>query len=78
MMRRTFTTSHKLSDVARLTLIGRMGQDPEFQTTVNGNSLVKYSIGTSFGVGEAKRTSWYRIACFDERGREILESLGKG
>ena len=78
--KRTFTTT-KPSQLARLTLVGRLGTDPELQQTSNGGSIVKYSVGTSYGPRDNRQTSWFRVAAFPAEGsahKDYLMGLSKG
>jgi single-stranded DNA-binding protein len=64
-----------------MTLVGRLGTDPEVQQSANGGSFVKYSVGTSYGPKDNRQTSWFRVAAFPPEGsaqREYVMGLGKG
>jgi single-stranded DNA-binding protein len=64
-----------------MTLVGRLGTDPEVQQSANGTSFVKYSVGTSYGPKENRQTSWFRVANFSAEGspqRDYVMGLGKG
>jgi Single-strand binding protein family len=77
---RAFSTSRP-SQLARLTLVGRLGADPEITTTKNGSEVIKYVVGTSYGPRERRQTSWFRVACFAAQGtpaRDKLIALSKG
>lgn len=77
---RAFATTRP-SQLARLTLVGRLGTDPEITTTNNGGEVIKYVVGTSFGPKENRQTSWFRVASFAEKdslGREKVMGLSKG
>ena len=69
------------SQLARLTLVGRLGTDPEITTTSSGNEVIKYVVGTSYGPRENRQTSWFRVASFAEKEtpiREKIMGLSKG
>ncbi|CAG8055525.1 unnamed protein product [Penicillium olsonii] len=76
---RAFSTSPAHS-VARLTLTGRLGAEPELQTTPNGTEVVKYSVGTNYGPRDNRQTSWFRISNFVPEGaqRDYILGLQKG
>ncbi|KAK9859567.1 Primosome PriB/single-strand DNA-binding [Penicillium brevicompactum] len=76
---RAFSTSPAHS-VARLTLTGRLGAEPELTTTSTGAEVIKYSVGTSHGPRENRQTSWFRVSNFANEGpqRDYLLSLPKG
>lgn len=76
---RTFSTTRP-SQLARLTLVGRLGTDPELSDTSTGQ-IIKYVVGTSYGSKDNRKTSWFRIASFAGEGtpqRDHLMSLTKG
>ena len=69
--------------VARMTVIGRLGAAPEevevSAEKMGQKSLVRYVVGTSYGKGEYKKTSWFRVASFVEGAqKEYLMGLQKG
>lgn len=79
---RTFSTVSPLqsSSVARISLIGRLAAEAELTATSDGTDMIRYSLATSYGSKENRRTSWWKIASFagEGRGRDLLLSLGKG
>jgi hypothetical protein len=69
--------------IARMTVIGRLGVAPEEvdipAEKTGQKSLVRYVVGTSYGKGEFKKTSWFRVASFVEGAqKEYLLGLQKG
>lgn len=68
------------STFAKITLVGRLGDTPELQATSTGKEILKYSIGTSVGRGENKKTSWFRVTGFLPEGpqRDFIAGLEKG
>ncbi|KAE9405967.1 hypothetical protein BT96DRAFT_1015221 [Gymnopus androsaceus JB14] len=84
---RAFSTSASRADVAKLTLVGRLGRDPEVKETKNSNEYVTYVVATnSFNPGPLDasgerpqpRTSWHRILSFQESSNKYLQTLKKG
>ncbi|KIX10034.1 uncharacterized protein Z518_01115 [Rhinocladiella mackenziei CBS 650.93] len=67
------------SQLARMTLVGRLGTDPELSETKNGQ-VIKYVVGTSHGPKENRQTSWFRVASFAPEGaqRDLVMGLSKG
>ncbi|KAJ6264018.1 hypothetical protein Dda_0157 [Drechslerella dactyloides] len=63
---RLFSTSTPRRDLARVTLIGRVGTDPEISQSAAGNQMMKYTLATSSGQGEARTTQWHRILAMGE------------
>jgi len=77
---RAFSTTRP-SQLARLTVVGRLGSDPEITTTKNGGEIIKYVVGTSYGPKENRQTSWFRVASFaavGTPGRDKLMAMSKG
>ncbi|EXJ93125.1 hypothetical protein A1O3_01682 [Capronia epimyces CBS 606.96] len=75
---RTFSTTRP-AQLARLTLVGRLGADPEISETRSGH-VIKYVIGTSHGPRDNRQTSWFRVAAFPPEGaqRDFVLGLSKG
>ncbi|EKV12405.1 SsDNA binding protein, putative [Penicillium digitatum] len=76
---RAFSSSPAHS-VARLTLTGRLGAEPELHATSSGQEIVKYNIATSHGPRDNRQTSWWRITNFVPEGsqRDYILGLQKG
>ncbi|EEH36878.2 hypothetical protein PAAG_07296 [Paracoccidioides lutzii Pb01] len=76
---RTFSTTRP-NAIARITLVGNLGGQPELRATSGGRELVSYSVATSYGLKEDRQTSWWRITSFAPEGpsREHLLNLPKG
>ena len=71
--------------VNKVTLLGRLGQDPEVREMKNGGKLIQLSIATSERwrdreSGEpCERTEWHRVVIFNQRLAEVAETyLSKG
>ena len=64
-----------------LTLIGRLGNDPEIQIGRSGTAYCRFLLATNEGWrahGEKQeRTDWHRVVAFGKRA-EALEPLRKG
>jgi hypothetical protein len=74
---RAFSTTRP-SQLARMTLVGRLGADPEIAETGKGD-IIKYVVGTSHGPKENRQTSWFRVASFAEGpARDYVMGLTKG
>ncbi|RMZ80527.1 hypothetical protein DV737_g2928, partial [Chaetothyriales sp. CBS 132003] len=76
---RAFSTTRP-SQLARLTLVGRLGTDPEINESSKGTQVIKYVIGTSYGPKDNRQTSWFRVASFAPEGpqRDYVLGLQKG
>ena len=71
--------------VNKVTLLGRLGQDPEVVSTSGDSKIVKLSVATSErwkdrNSGEQReRTEWHRVVIFNENlGRIAEQYLKKG
>jgi hypothetical protein len=75
---RTFSTTRP-SQLARMTLVGRLGTDPEL-VDAGKTQLVRYVVGSSSGPKDNKQTSWFRVASFAPEGpqRDYILGLSKG
>lgn len=60
------------------TLHGNLGQDPELKTSQGGKSFCNFSIATSDGWGENKKTNWHRCTAFGKLAEIIAEYVKKG
>lgn len=76
---RAFSTT-PANRLAKITIIGRLADQPEIQPTSTGREIVKYVIGTDTGFKENKQTSWFRVTSFDQEGprRDYFTGLPKG
>ena len=71
--------------VNRVTLIGRLGKDPEIRRMNNGDPVVNLSVATSESwrdksSGERKeKTEWHRVVVFNDHLAKVAENyLKKG
>ncbi|TFL05523.1 single-strand binding protein family-domain-containing protein [Pterulicium gracile] len=85
---RSFSTSRAArSDISKLTLVGRLGKDPELRTSKLGKDYVTYVVATSNypppppnpdGSRPDSTTTWHRIMSFHEGANKYLMMLRKG
>jgi single-strand DNA-binding protein len=67
-----------------ITLVGRIGQEPELRMTPQGADVLNFSIATSErrrgadGSWSDGPTSWFRVAVWGELGRNAHRSLHRG
>jgi len=57
--------------------IGRLGKDPETKT-VGGKTLTNFSLATSYGKDDKKKTEWHHITCWEKLGDIAMQVLHKG
>ncbi|KAJ6627521.1 hypothetical protein B0H10DRAFT_2210436 [Mycena sp. CBHHK59/15] len=82
---RTFSTSTRRADLAKLTLIGNLGKNPELKVTKNDKEYVSYSVATtSFpppsadGERRSPVTTWHRVLSFLPGSNKYLQTLKAG
>ena len=67
----------------KVLLIGRLGADPEIKQMVNGKSVARLSIATSYtwkdkNTGEKKeKTEWHRVVIFNEGLVNVVQQYVK-
>ena len=62
----------------KVTLVGRLGQDPEHKTANSGMTFVKFSIATNDGFGDNKKTNWHNCTAFGKAADIIHKYVKKG
>jgi single-strand DNA-binding protein len=68
-----------MASVNKVTLVGKVGKDPEVRSFANGGKVCSFSVATSErwkdkASGEQKeKTQWHRIAIFNERLADFAE-----
>lgn len=73
-----------MSSLNKVTLIGRLGKDPEVRNFQNGGKVVNFSLATSerwkdSDGNQKERTEWHNVAIFNEHLAGIAEKyLRKG
>ena len=68
-----------MSSVNHVTLLGRLGQDPEAKITQGGDTLVKFSIATSRKKQNGDEiTTWHNCVAFKRTAEVIRDYVKKG
>ena len=73
-----------MSSVNKVTLLGRLGKDPEVRNFQNGGKVVNFSVATSERYkdrdgNQQEKTEWHSVVIFNEKLGEIAEKyLRKG
>jgi single-strand DNA-binding protein len=62
--------------LAKITLYGNVGQDPESRFTAEGIQMTNFSIAVSDKKG--KWTDWYRVTAWRKQGELVQEYVKKG
>jgi len=64
--------------VAHMTIVTRLGRDPELRTTSAGKSVCTLSLPTDTGWGDNKKTTWWRATIWGKRAEAAAKHLRKG
>jgi single-strand DNA-binding protein len=64
--------------MATITILGRLGKDPEVRATPQGKSVAILSIAVDDGFGENKHTTWFRCQAWEKSGEQIMRHFKKG
>jgi len=73
-----------MSDLNKVMLIGRLGQDPEMKYTASGSAIANISVATGESwndkqTGEkVQKTEWHRVVAFQRLAEIMGEYLKKG
>ncbi len=66
----------------RVTVIGRLGKDPEVKNTTNGSMAANFSLAVNekWGAGDKKqeRTEWIKCVCFGKTAELVSKYASKG
>lgn len=61
-----------------ITIAGGIGKDATTRTTGQGDKVTGFSVGVSEGFGDSKRTIWFDVSFWGQRGEKIAQYLTKG
>lgn len=65
-----------------LTIVGRVGREPEFNYTSTGVAVCKFSVAVSkvTGKGDSKqeKTTWFKVVLWRERAENLNKYIHKG
>jgi len=60
-----------------ITIIGRVGRDPESRTTADGKTVVKFSVAVNRR-GKEDATDWFEVQAFGRLGEVMATLITKG
>lgn len=66
---------------ARVTIVGRLGGDPETRYTQNGTLIVSFSMaadGRKRGGDSQPSTTWFRVSAFGEQADRLVKMIERG
>lgn len=61
-----------------LTIIGNIGGDPELRYTQSGLAQVKFSVATTYGKDDKKKTTWHNCVAWGDMAEAIASVSSKG
>ena len=64
--------------LSRITIIGRLGKDPEIKQTKSGSDMCSMTVAVESGFGNNKKTTWYRVSAFGKNAENSAKYLKKG
>ena len=67
-----------MANFASVTLIGRLGRDPETKYIPDGTAVAKFSIATSRKRKDGEVSTWWNCTLFGKRGEALAQYLHKG
>ena len=67
-----------MSGINQVTIVGRLGQEPEARYAASGTCVVNLSVATSDKYKGEEQTEWHRIVCFGKTAELVRDHLHKG
>lgn len=65
-----------------ITIVGRLGRDPEMKLMASGQPMTSFSVATDRSTGQAgartKETTWFRVSVFGKQAEVANQYLSKG
>jgi single-strand DNA-binding protein len=61
-----------------ITIVGRLGQDPEMRFTKDGKAVAEWSVATTRKIGDKEETVWHRCVAFGDNAEHYAGSFSKG
>lgn len=62
----------------KVILVGNVGKDPEIKYMSNGGAVANFSLATTFGSGEKKKTEWHKCVAFEKTAEIVEKYITKG
>ena len=67
-----------MSDIANITISGRLTRDPEIKQAGNGNNFITFSVGNTTGFGDRERSNFYNVTVFGNRANGLITLFNNG
>lgn len=67
-----------MSDINRVTIIGGLTRDPELKYTKSGKEVVSFSIGTTSGFGEKKKSNYFNVVAWGKLAEVVCQYTKRG
>ena len=61
-----------------ITILGRIGRDPEMRTTASGTQVLSFPVADSKKVRGEEKTTWYECSIFGNRAQSLQQYIRKG
>ena len=61
-----------------ITILGRVGREPEMRTTAGGTPVISFPVADSKKVKGVETTTWFDCAVFGARGETLQQYVQKG
>lgn len=62
----------------KVTIMGHLGKDPELRTSKDGKNFSKFTVATTSGFGDRKKTTWWNVTVFGRQSDVCQQYLRKG
>jgi single-strand DNA-binding protein len=67
-----------MGSLNRVTIIGRLGKDPELRYTPSSKAVCNFSVATSEKFKDKETTEWHSVVCWDKTAENAAKFLAKG
>lgn len=61
-----------------VTLVGRLGKDPELKEIATGAKVCRFSVATSEPSKAGEITTWHNVECWENTAENVAKFLKKG
>ena len=67
-----------MASLNRVTVLGRLGKDPELRHTQNSKAVATFSVATSEKSGGQEKTTWHTVVVWEKQAENCAKYLAKG